>query len=73
MPKYRIDAMVHADNGSHQVLQSHRFEADSAADAERIADEWAKAEKISVEASLRVVCSDLILAERRMGQTKWLR
>jgi hypothetical protein len=51
MPKYRVDAIVHADNGSHQVLQSYRFEADSA-DAERIADEWAKAANISVEANL---------------------
>jgi hypothetical protein len=74
MPKFRIDAVTRATDGNLKILAAHHFEAESTADAERSADDWAQGTRLGTEADLRIVRSDLILAERRMGsQTKWIR
>jgi hypothetical protein len=71
MPKFRIDAIIRAKDGNLKVLAAHDFEAESNADVERLADDWARGAPIGMEAGFRIVRANLILAERRMSPAKW--
>jgi hypothetical protein len=53
------------------VLAAHDFEAESNADVERLADDWARGASVGMEAGFRIVRANLILAERRMSPAKW--
>jgi hypothetical protein len=75
MLKYRVEALARSKDGTIRILTTHHFEADSPADAERVADDWAKARRLagSTADRLRVVRSDIIVAERRLGHKDWTR
>jgi len=76
MPKYRVEALARSKkDGTIEILTTHHFEAENAADAERVADDWTKARRLagSTADHLRVVRSDIIVAERRLGEKEWTR
>jgi hypothetical protein len=73
MLRFRVEAIARAKDGVVNVLTSHHFIAESADDAERIADDWTKARPPAKATSLRLVRSEMILAERQISDTEWTR
>jgi hypothetical protein len=75
MLRFRVDAIVRAEDGTVSILADHLFEAETPADAEKVAHDWAKAKRLaaSTAISLRIIKAEMILADRQMGETEWTR
>lgn len=73
MLRFRVEAVARTDDGVVKVLTAHHFIAESADDAERIADDWTKARPPAKATSLRIVRSEMILAERQISDMEWTR
>jgi hypothetical protein len=70
---YRVDATVQDPHGNTKVVATCEFEAKTIAEAEAIADDWAKGQKMFGPSSLRIVRSEMILSTRMFEVARWSR
>jgi hypothetical protein len=70
---YRVDATVQDPHGNTKVAATCDFEAKTIADAEMIADDWAKGQRILGASSLRIVRNEVILSQRMSEVARWSR
>jgi hypothetical protein len=69
----RADATVQGPYGNIQVVATSQFEAKTIAEAEAIADDWAKGQRIFGPSSLRIVRNEVILRQRMFEMARWSR
>jgi hypothetical protein len=70
---YRVDATVQGPQGNIEVVATCEFEAKTIAEAEAIADDWAKGQRIFGASSLRIVRSEMIQSTRIFQVARWSR
>jgi hypothetical protein len=70
---YRVDATDQGPHGNIKVVATCEFEANTIADAEMIADDWAKGQRIFGASSLRIVRNEVILSQRMSEVARWSR
>jgi hypothetical protein len=70
---YRVDGTVQGPHGNTKVAATYQFEAKTIAEAEAIADDWAKGQRIFGASSLRIVRNEVILSQRMSEVARWSR
>jgi hypothetical protein len=70
---YRVDATVQDPHGNTKVAATNQIEPKTIGEAEAMADDWAKGQRIFGPSSLRIVRSEMIQSTRIFQVARWSR